>query len=72
MAVYKKIELVGTSATSLEDAIQNAIARASQTLRNLGWFEIKEFRGAIERDGKVKEYQVVLEVGFRLEESDEL
>ncbi len=71
MAVYKKIQLVGTSSQSLEDAIQQAIARASQTLRNLGWFEVKEIRGALQ-DGKVKEYQVVLEVGFRIEETDGL
>lgn len=71
MAVYKKVQIVGTSAESLEDAIQKAIARASKTLRNLGWFEVKEIRGAL-AEGRVKEYQVVLEVGFRLEDADTL
>jgi flavin-binding protein dodecin len=64
--VFKKIELTGTSATSLEDAIQNAIARASQTVRNMRWFEVTETRGAI-KDGKVAEWQVTLKVGFALE-----
>lgn len=71
MAVYKKVQIVGTSGESLEDAIQKAIARASKTLRNLGWFEVKEIRGAL-AEGRVKEYQVVLEVGFRLEDADTL
>ena len=63
MKVYKKIELVGISEKSVEEAIENAIKKASETLRNLSWFEVKEIRGSIS-DGKVKEYQVVLEVGF--------
>jgi flavin-binding protein dodecin len=65
--VFKKIELTGTSATSLEDAIQNAIARASKTVRNMRWFEVTENRGAI-KDGKVAEWQVTLKVGFALED----
>ncbi|NPB02955.1 MAG: dodecin domain-containing protein [Thermotogae bacterium] len=67
--VYKKIELVGVSTTSLEDAIKVAIERASKTLKHLSWFEIKEIRGSI-RDGKVVEYQVVLNVGFRVEDEE--
>jgi flavin-binding protein dodecin len=63
--VYKIVELVGSSAVSIEDAIQTAIIRASQTLRNLRWFEVKETRGCIE-DGKVQHYQVTLKVGFTL------
>ncbi len=66
MKVYKKITLVGTSESSLEDAIKNAIAKASETLRGLSWFEVKEVRGRIE-GGKVKEFQVVIEVGFEVE-----
>ncbi|GAA6747568.1 dodecin [Thermus brockianus] len=65
--VYKKVELVGTSGESLEAAIQRALERAQKTLRHLDWFEVKEIRGTIGPQG-VKEYQVVLEVGFRLEE----
>ncbi len=66
MKVYKKITLVGTSENSLEEAIKSAIAKASETLRGLSWFEVKEVRGRIE-DGKVKEFQVVIEVGFEVE-----
>jgi hypothetical protein len=62
---YKIIELVGVSATSIEEAIQNAIARANQTLRNLDWFEVVEARGLIQ-EGKVNQFQVKLKVGFRL------
>jgi len=64
--VYKQIELVGSSTESIEDAIKNAINRASQTLRHLAWFEVTETRGHIE-DGKVAHYQVSLKVGIRLE-----
>lgn len=62
---YKLIELVGVSATSPEEAIRNAVVRASQTLENLNWFEVVETRGLIE-EGKVKQFQVKLKVGFRL------
>ena len=62
---YKLIELVGVSATSIEDAVQNAIARANQTLKNLDWFEIVETRGLIQ-EGKINQFQVKLKVGFRL------
>ncbi len=62
---YKLIELVGTSEKSYEDAIQNAVAQASKTLKALSWFEVQQMRGAV-RDGKVTEYQVILKVGFKL------
>ena len=62
---YKLIELVGVSETSIEDAIQSAIARANQTLKNLDWFEVVEARGLIQ-EGKVSQFQVKLKVGFRL------
>lgn len=64
--VYKLLELVGTSAKSSDDAIENAIARASETVRNLDWFEVLESRGNI-KDGKINCYQVTLRIGFRLE-----
>jgi flavin-binding protein dodecin len=64
--VYKIVELVGSSANGTDDAIQNAIARASKTLRNLDWFEVVEMRGHIEGT-RVAHYQVKLKVGFRLE-----
>jgi dodecin len=66
--VYKMIELAGSSETSIEDAIQRAVARASSTLKNLRWFEVVQTRGHIE-DGKIRNYQVVLKVGFTLEDN---
>ncbi|RCX24920.1 dodecin [Thioalbus denitrificans] len=65
--VYKMVELVGSSRESIEDAINQAIARASNTIRHMGWFEVVETRGHIE-DGRVAHYQVTVRVGFRLEE----
>ncbi len=65
--VYKVVELVGTSGTSVSDAIQNAVTRASATLRNIGWFEVAQVRGEV-RDGKVGRYQVTIRVGFTLDE----
>lgn len=65
--VYKKIEIVGSSTTSIEDAINNAIDQCSKTVKNLEWFEVQETRGHIE-NGRVGHYQVVLKVGFRLED----
>jgi dodecin len=64
--VYKIVELVGSSTASIEDAIQTAIKRAGQTLRNLQWFEVVQTRGHVE-NGEVKHYQVVLKAGFTLE-----
>jgi dodecin len=66
--VYKIIELVGSSETSIEDAIQTAVTRASSTMRNIRWFEVVETRGHIV-EGKVQHYQVTLKVGFTLDES---
>lgn len=63
--VYKKTEIVGSSKTSIEDAIENAIARASSTLSNVDWFEVTDTRGHIE-GGKVAHYQVTVKIGFRL------
>lgn len=62
---YKLIELVGVSSTSIEEAVQNAIARANQTLKNLDWFEVIESRGLIQ-EGKISQFQVKIKVGFRL------
>jgi len=65
--VYKKIELVGSSPTSIEEAVANAISRAGQTVRNMRWFEVTETRGHIV-DGKVDHWQVTVKVGFTLED----
>ena len=64
--IYKILELVGSSDRSIEDAIQNAITRASKTIREMKWFEVLETRGHIE-GAKVGHYQVTLRVGFTLE-----
>lgn len=65
---YKILELVGSSTTSTDDAIQNAIAQAAKTVKLLEWFEVIETRGHIE-DGKVAHFQVTLKVGFRIDNS---
>ncbi len=65
--VYKLVELVGTSETGIEDAIERAIARAGKSLNHLGWFEVTEMRGHLE-GGKVAHYQVTLKAGFSLED----
>ena len=64
--VYKKIQLVGTSSESFSEAANNAIAKASETLRNMSWFEVVEQRGSI-ADGKIQQYQVTVNIGFRVE-----
>lgn len=65
--VYKKIELVGSSTVSSDEAVKNAVKRAAATLRNLDWFEVVETRGQVE-NGAVKYWQVVVQVGMRLED----
>lgn len=64
--VYKVIEIVGSSTSSSDDAIRNAIARANTTLQNLDWFQVVETRGHLV-DGTIGHFQVTLKVGFRLE-----
>jgi flavin-binding protein dodecin len=64
--VYKILELVGSSDTTIEDAIKNAVSRASKTIRDMKWFEVVQTRGHIE-NGTVRHYQVTLRVGFTLE-----
>ena len=64
--VYKTIELTGSSPKGLEEAIANAVAKASETLHNLRWFQVLETRGEIEK-GKVAHWQVTMKVGFTLD-----
>ena len=64
---YKLIELVGTSPTSTDDAIRNAIQKASATLKHIDWFQVVETRGHVE-DGRIAHFQVALKVGFRIED----
>jgi dodecin len=63
---YRVVEIVGTSPDGVDAAIRNAVARASQTLRELDWFEVQSVRGELE-DGQVAHFQVTLKVGFKLE-----
>ena len=65
-ATYKVTEVVGTSTDSIHEAVRNGIARASQTLRQLDWFEVTEIRGHIV-DGSVGHFQVTMKIGFRME-----
>jgi flavin-binding protein dodecin len=65
---YKMLELVGSSTTSTDDAIQNAIAQAAKSVKLMEWFEVLETRGHIE-DGKVAHFQVTIKVGFRIDNS---
>lgn len=62
--VYAVTEIVGTSETSIEDAVRGAVGRASKTLKHLDWFEMTDVRGHIE-DGKIKHFQVSVKIGFR-------
>lgn len=64
--IYKIVELVGSSPTGIEDAVQNAVARAEQTIRNMRWFEVIETRGTIEQ-GRIAAWQVTIKIGFTIE-----
>lgn len=64
--VYKQIELTGSSPTSIEDAVNKAIAKAHESIRNIHWFTVTETRGHVV-DGKVAHWQVSLKIGFTLE-----
>ena len=65
--VYKKVEVVGSSTVSIDDAIKTAVEKASESIKHLRWFEVDEVRGEIE-DGKVAHFQVTLRLGFTIEE----
>ena len=65
--VYKKLEIVGSSPDGVEDAVRNAVSRASKTIRNMRWFEVTETRGYID-ESKIAHWQVTLKIGFRLED----
>lgn len=64
--IYKKIELIGSSPDSIEDAVNNAVNRAAKTIRHMRWFEVAEVRGHIE-DNKVAHWQVTVKIGFTLD-----
>ena len=67
--IYKVVELVGSSETSIEDAISAASSRANETVRHLRWFEVVQTRGHVE-NGKISHYQVTLKIGFTMETAD--
>ena len=64
--VYKKIELTGSSSLGIQEAIENAVEKSSQTVKNMRWFEVIETRGHI-NDGKIEHWQVTIKVGFTIE-----
>lgn len=64
--IYKTVQITGTSTDSIEDAVEKAVDKSSQSVRNLRWFEVMEVRGAIE-DGHVSLWQVTTKLGFKLE-----
>lgn len=66
--IYKLVEITGTSRTTIEEAIQNAVARASKTVNNLRWIQVVETRGVVE-GAKVSHWQVTLKLGFTLEDT---
>jgi hypothetical protein len=68
---YKLVELVGVSENSIQEAIRNAVTRASQSLKGIDWFEMTEVRGLVQA-GKVSQFQVKVKVGFRILSDDEL
>jgi flavin-binding protein dodecin len=65
-AVYKSVEITGTSTVNITNAVENAIAKASETLRHIAWFELVTVRGSID-DRKIEQFQVTVKIGFRLE-----
>jgi len=64
--VYKKIELTGSSSVGIQEAVENAVSKASQTINNMRWFEVVETRGHID-NGKVEHWQVTIKIGFTIE-----
>jgi dodecin len=65
--VYKMIELTGSSDKGIEEAIQNAVSKAAQSVRNMRWFQVLETRGHIDND-QVQHWQVTIKIGFTLED----
>jgi len=65
--IYKHIELTGSSKTSIEEAVQNAVAKAQQSVRNMRWFQMTDLRGHID-NGSVSHWQVTIKIGFTLED----
>jgi dodecin len=64
--IYKSVEITGSSTKGVQEAIDNAVAKAAETLRHIEWFEVLSSRGNVE-EGRIAHYQVTLKIGFRLE-----
>jgi flavin-binding protein dodecin len=64
--IYKKIEIVGTSANSFSDAVANGIAKAAESVHGISWFEVTEQRGSV-AEGKIRQFQVTINVGFKVD-----
>jgi flavin-binding protein dodecin len=64
--VYRLSEIVGSSPTSVDDAIRTALAKAAETVRNIEWFQTQEIRGQVV-DGEVAHFQVLMKIGFRVD-----
>lgn len=67
--IYRIVEVTGTSEEGVSDAISNAVARASKTLRNVEWFNVEDIRGRVGPDGTIASFQVTSKIGFRLEDT---
>lgn len=67
--IYRIVEVTGTSEENVSDAISNAVARASKTLRNVEWFNVEDIRGRVGPDGTIASFQVTSKIGFRLEDT---
>jgi flavin-binding protein dodecin len=68
--VYKKIDLVGSSPNSIEEAVQNAVSQASKSIRNMRWFEVVETRGHIDND-QIAHWQVTVKIGFTIDDEED-
>jgi flavin-binding protein dodecin len=68
--VYKKIELVGSSPNSIEEAVQNAVQQAAKTIRNMRWFEVVETRGQLDNN-QIAHWQVTVKIGFTVDTGDD-
>ncbi|MET0728173.1 MAG: dodecin [Acidimicrobiales bacterium] len=68
--IYRIVEVTGTSTESVSDAVANAVARASKTLRNIEWFNVEDIRGRVGADGTIASFQVTSKIGFRLEDTE--
>jgi flavin-binding protein dodecin len=65
--VYKSVEITGSSPVGIKEAVDRAIEKAAQTIRNMDWFEVTDIRGVL-AEGAVAHYQVTVKIGFRIDD----